>query len=1529
MDQTKAGVQSVTTNFSKLNQEAQKTGQSMNRSMDAASKGVSKFDQVQEKTQRKLAQWMKQKYQVLLEAKDAISPVMNKIGAGLRSFGSRTWKTTMKVADLATKPLQGVMKLLKNPVFQVGAVLGVSVGFKDTIDTFKNFEAAMSQVKAVSGATTDEFEQLNEKAKQMGATTKFTATESAEAMNYMAMAGWKTKDMLNGIDGIMNLAAASGENLGTVSDIVTDALTAFGLTANDSTHFADVLAAASSNANTNVAMMGETFKYVAPVAGALKYSIEDTALAIGLMANSGIKSSMAGTSLRRIFSEISGGAILTGKELGKYQLKTKNADGSMRKLKDVMDDLRMAFGKMSDSEKAANAEAIAGKTAMAGMLAIVNASDRDYRKLSEAINHSDGAAQEMAETMMDNLQGAFTLLQSAADGVKLALGSRLAPYLREFAEWLTSLMPDLEQDIDRFMDQFDDFADQFRQRIKEMTASDEWKNADLFGKISIAWDTIIVEPFSEWWNSTGHRKVADVVGNIGNAIGRGFSSGILGLLGIDVANVSDEGASIGAAFAKGLSDGFDLSAITKNLGGVFKGMASSAGELLPGGETAGFSSLLSAVVLSKLIGKVGRSVAGGGRFARSILFDTTVASGAGASVAGMGGAGTGAGVITELGLISLLKKGIGSFSVAGELSGAGMASGTGLLGLLGKAGMVLGSGASTSAGLVAAGTAGIGGAVVGGASIISAIKDIYTAVKASKAGDEEKSDVYTQAGLMKGTHAGAGASAGALIGSFFGGIGAIPGALIGSGIGGLIGKFRGDKIKEDYEQKQQEKQARKLKELKAESVTGYSYEQLKKMSIGSRDLQEALDDTSISAEEFGAMFQEAVDDNIVQHFGKVSLSLKEIKELAGQIVGGDKVAELKAYTIATEDVQSSLAALEGSMQRVQKWNWKASTGVQFSADNIKEYENAMENLAENTGTYLEDKHYESNAALELLFDEGKERDKLKKQLDEYYKYYSDEVAKKEKELSELVEKGLKDDHLSKKEQKDIQQKQAEIEAVAKQLDKSDTKESKAEREALIAKYRDMGIDRKSFEEIQEEGKLQLEEREKKEFEALQETYKWLDDAVNLPKEKGGISSATAKKRKAKAADNYHKHMQEANNDFVKMQFDVLGSGYSTEIKRNNPKINSASNFMRLGMEAITSSGMSFDAETVSKVLGLDNLSAEAQAGIAQTLQDIYNTLPEEMQKQKGLQSVIPAMDLALVTSFGTMTAGTAAGKVISDNLLSGVNDLIATSIFLGNTTNETLRQNFLSAGNGVGNHVASDISNNILSETEILKRACNQLRSNAAQYLTSAFSVPFNVGAQVNFAITTAQVVANALNNSGGKNGKTKGKSEEKFANGGITSGKRLSWICEEGPEAIIPLVPGRRNRALELYRQTGEMLGVEKHAAGGIIGHNNSLMSNIQDNKDVFKLYKNDNFDTTKIFDDDDSTDNSNIAVTTNQEEKTTPISVNVQVSPTFNLPQGEIDESKIMSVIKKHIQEMADELGGEIGKKLQDVFSNMPVKG
>ena len=398
-------------------------------------------------TQKELRQIARQAAQTNSGIQNSLSTGLKAVEGGLTSFegaAKQAFSVAAKAAAVAGTAITGI------------AAASINVG--------SSYEAQMSTVQSISGATGSEMDLLKAKAKEMGESTVFSATEAGQAMEYMAMAGWKTEDMLNGIDGIMDLAAASGEDLGTTSDIVTDALTAFGLTAADSTRLADVMAAASSNANTNVSMMGETFSYVAPIAGALGYSIEDTSLAIGLMANSGIKASAAGTALRKIFSNTAQGIELSSKAMGEFKIKTSKADGSMRKLSDVLPELRTAFSKMTEKEKAANAEAIAGKTAMSGLLAIVNASESDYNKLSKAIENSAGAAERMADIKIDNLKGDITLLKSAAEGLGIELYDQMNAGLRGGTTAVTSIIGDITDSL-----KVNDFIAEFSGNIQKNT----------------------------------------------------------------------------------------------------------------------------------------------------------------------------------------------------------------------------------------------------------------------------------------------------------------------------------------------------------------------------------------------------------------------------------------------------------------------------------------------------------------------------------------------------------------------------------------------------------------------------------------------------------------------------------------------------------------------------------------------------------------------------------------------------------------------------------------------------------------------------------------------------------------------------------------------------------------------------------------------------------------------------------------------------------------------------------------------------
>ena len=367
--------------------------------------------------------------------------------AGLKSANSEANKQTKNIATTIGNNISSAGKKLSS----IGSTLTKTVTLPivgagtAVVKLSSDFESAMSKVSAISGATGNDLDRLNKKAQEMGAKTKFSATEAAEAFTYMAMAGWKTEAMIEGIDGIMNLAAADGLDLATTSDIVTDALTAFGLEAKDSAHFADVLAKAASNANTNVSLLGESFKYAAPVAGALGYSAEDTAIALGLMANAGIKGSQGGTALRSSLSRLIKPTDEVEAKMQKYNLSLTKSDGSMKSLGEVMTMLRENLGGLAEAEQASTAAALFGQEAMSGMLSIINASDADFNKLTSAIYDADGAAEQMAETMLDNLSGQITILKSSLEGLALQFGEIILPYIKKAVSWIQELIQKLQK----------------------------------------------------------------------------------------------------------------------------------------------------------------------------------------------------------------------------------------------------------------------------------------------------------------------------------------------------------------------------------------------------------------------------------------------------------------------------------------------------------------------------------------------------------------------------------------------------------------------------------------------------------------------------------------------------------------------------------------------------------------------------------------------------------------------------------------------------------------------------------------------------------------------------------------------------------------------------------------------------------------------------------------------------------------------------------------------------------------------------
>lgn len=403
----------------------------VDRSMSSAVNSVQGIANATKKAESELSKLKRtgSNIKVKIDAKDEATSKVQKIKSELNTFKGKVYTATVNVKQNMAGAMSSAGNKLSGAMLgttmQMAGMAGIGFGIFDAVKGYADFEEEMSAVKAISGATADEFQKLNEKAIQMGADTKFSALESAQAFKYMGMAGWKTNEMIGGIAGIMNLAAASGEDLAMTSDIVTDSLSAFGLQAKDSAMFADVLAAAATNSNTNVALMGQTFKYAAPVAGALGFSVQDTALAVGLMANQGIKGSEAGTALRAMMTRLVKPTKESGEAMDILGLNILDANGKMKPFRDIIADIREGMKKLSPDSKAAVAGMLAGQEAMSGLLALVNSPYEDFDKLAGAIDNSSGAAERMAKIRMDNLKGDLEQLSGDWDSftTKLMGGS--------------------------------------------------------------------------------------------------------------------------------------------------------------------------------------------------------------------------------------------------------------------------------------------------------------------------------------------------------------------------------------------------------------------------------------------------------------------------------------------------------------------------------------------------------------------------------------------------------------------------------------------------------------------------------------------------------------------------------------------------------------------------------------------------------------------------------------------------------------------------------------------------------------------------------------------------------------------------------------------------------------------------------------------------------------------------------------------------------------------------------------------------
>lgn len=575
-------VSKVSEAYDETGSSAAEAGRKSGSAFTQASNSADKFTQRIEKSNKSLRSMFKEKLQLTMAAIDRASPTLKNIASSAKSLTAKAWHVAVRMKDFVTAPFRKLYNMITSPITMALSIVGVGFSAGSVISTFSDFKSGMSTVKALTGATDEEFVKLTETAENLGATTKFTATEASEGMKYLAMAGWETSEIIDAMPGLLNLAAAGATDLGTAADIVSDVMTAMGMEAADAGRAADVFAKAATSSNTTIEGLGNTLKYAAPIAHTFGMTLEDVAAAAGLMANAGIKGEMAGTALRASLLRMSSPTSDMLKTMKQLNVSFTEENGQMKSMSAIIRSLETSFAGLSQAQRLEYAQTLFGTEAASAWLGLIDQGADAYDKMSASLYGCAGAAEQMAQTQLDNLAGDMTLLQSAVDGMKISLVDKLNPYLRQAVQWFTGKIPDITQKLGDLIDKGIAKGRALKDFLSEVFNSDDWKNADGFAdKFFVAWDKIIAEPFNDWWNGDGQEKVLGTIEKLGKGAGdmlHGIIAGIFAALkgeeidfeGLNITGLGKAGAEAAKAFISSFMAAFDLGGLASEMPGAMK-----------------------------------------------------------------------------------------------------------------------------------------------------------------------------------------------------------------------------------------------------------------------------------------------------------------------------------------------------------------------------------------------------------------------------------------------------------------------------------------------------------------------------------------------------------------------------------------------------------------------------------------------------------------------------------------------------------------------------------------------------------------------------------------------------------------------------------------------------------------------------------------------------------------------------------------------------------------------------------------------
>lgn len=578
---------------------AEQAGQQSGDAFKPAKESVDKFTKQTEKSNKALRNMFKEKLRLTLEAIDRASPILKEIWGNAKNLASKTWHVAVRMKDFITAPFRKLIDMVSSPITMALSVAGIGLSASEVLQTFNDFESGMSAVRSLTGATDEEFLLLKETAKDLGASTSFSASQASEGMQYLAMAGWDTNQIIAAMPGLLDLAAAGATELGTAADIVSDVMTAMGMSAEEAGRAADVFAKTATSSNTTIEGLGETLKYAAPIAYSFGMELEELAAITGMMGDAGIKGSQAGTALRSALLRMADPAAEAAEWMEKLNLSFAEGDGTMKTMSGILRDTNKAFSGLTDAERLAAAQAIFGTEAASAWLAVIEQGPDTYDEFTASLYGAAGAAETMADIRLDNLAGDMEELGGAVETAKLNIMEKLGPYMRSGVQWLTSKIPALETLLVKAVDSGIAKATAIKDKFSEVFNSSDFKNADGFAeKFFVAWDKIIADPFDEWWNGGGKEKILGKFSELGKGAGEMLHGLVVGAFaaikgeeidfeGLNMTGIGKAGAEAAKSFISSFVGGLDAGDLLGEAPALLKAGLFGFGSIKIGGGVLG------------------------------------------------------------------------------------------------------------------------------------------------------------------------------------------------------------------------------------------------------------------------------------------------------------------------------------------------------------------------------------------------------------------------------------------------------------------------------------------------------------------------------------------------------------------------------------------------------------------------------------------------------------------------------------------------------------------------------------------------------------------------------------------------------------------------------------------------------------------------------------------------------------------------------------------------------------------------------